>query len=213
MNAPTQAGHPRCRSRTRNSFVRSPISTVNGPATAGPSPSSTRPPAHSSPPCPTWARPRRRADRSGRARLARVAREPRRSAPPSCASGLTHDGGQDDLAHILTAEQGKPLAEARGEIASALRSSNGSPRRQARLRRGHPDAPGGQAHPRHQAADRRVGAHHALEFPERDDHAQGGARARRGMHRRAETGGTDAALGSPWPSSPSAPEFRRASSM
>jgi len=36
---------------------------------------------------------------------------------------------QDDLGLILTTEQGKPLAEAKGEIAYAPRSSNGSPRR------------------------------------------------------------------------------------
>ncbi len=38
----------------------------------------------------------------------------------------------DDLALILTTEQGKPLAEARGEVDdAALRTSSGSPRRRA----------------------------------------------------------------------------------
>ena len=37
---------------------------------------------------------------------------------------------QDDLALIMTTEQGKPLAEARGEIVYArLASSSGSPKR------------------------------------------------------------------------------------
>ena len=35
----------------------------------------------------------------------------------------------DDLALIMTAEQGKPLAEGKGEIAYAAASSNGSPRK------------------------------------------------------------------------------------
>jgi acyl-CoA reductase-like NAD-dependent aldehyde dehydrogenase len=38
---------------------------------------------------------------------------------------------QDDLGAIMTAEQGKPLAEAKGEIAYAQVSSNGSARKQS----------------------------------------------------------------------------------
>jgi len=36
---------------------------------------------------------------------------------------------QDDLARLMTAEQGKPLPEAQGEVATAPASSNGSPSR------------------------------------------------------------------------------------
>jgi acyl-CoA reductase-like NAD-dependent aldehyde dehydrogenase len=36
---------------------------------------------------------------------------------------------QEDLARIMTAEQGKPLAETRGEVAYGAASSSGSPRR------------------------------------------------------------------------------------
>ena len=39
---------------------------------------------------------------------------------------MTH---QEDLARIMTAEQGKPLAESRGEIASGRATWSGSPRR------------------------------------------------------------------------------------
>ena len=36
---------------------------------------------------------------------------------------------QDDLATLMTAEQGKPLAESRGEIAYAASFIDGSPRK------------------------------------------------------------------------------------
>ena len=36
---------------------------------------------------------------------------------------------QEDLARLMTAEQGKPLSESRGEIGYAASFSNGSPRR------------------------------------------------------------------------------------
>ena len=82
---------------------------------------------------------------------------------------------QDDLAVMMTMEQGKPLAEAKGEVvygASFIEwfAEEG----QAHLRRHHPAAPAGQAHRRGQAAGRRGGGHHALELPQRHDHPQGG---------------------------------------
>ena len=63
----------------------------------------------------------RRAIEAADARLARLARRrPPRSARTSCARWyelmLEH---QEDLAVLMTAEQGKPLAEAKGEIAYA----------------------------------------------------------------------------------------------
>ena len=80
---------------------------------------------------------------------------------------------QEDLARILTAEQGKPLAEARGEIAYG-----GELRRvvlgrgQAGVRRHHPPALQRQAHRLHQAARRRGGLHHPVELPQRHARAE-----------------------------------------
>ena len=62
----------------------------------------------------------------------------------------------DDLAAILTAEQGKPLAEAQGRD-RLRRGLHRVVRRggQARLRRHHPRPNSRPAHPRAEAADRR----------------------------------------------------------
>ena len=121
---------------------------------------------------------------------------------------------QEDLAIIMTAEQGKPLAESRGEIAYAASFIEWfAEEAQARLRRHDPRAPARQAHRRHQAAGRRVRGDHAVELPGGDDHAQGRAGARRGLH-----DGRQARLRrrpsrrSRWPSWPSAPACRRACS-
>ena len=121
---------------------------------------------------------------------------------------------QDDLATLMTAEQGKPLAEAKGEIAYAACFIEWFARgRQAPLRRRDPRPPAGQAHPGAAPAGRRGGGDHAVEFPGRDDRAQGrrrrwppaapscaSPRRRRPIRR------------SPWPSLPRAPACRRACS-
>ena len=99
----------------------------------------------------------------------------------------------DDLARILTAEQGKPLAEAKGEITiGAAYVEWFAEEAQAHLRRRHPDD--GQRPPprRRQGAGRRLRGDHAVEFPIVDDHAQGFARARSRLHRRHQAGGSDA---------------------
>ena len=86
-------------------------------------------------------------------------------------------------------------------------------RRQARLRAHHPDHRCLQALPHHQAADRRRRRDRALEFPDRHDHAQSGAGARRRMHHRGQAGGGDSALRAwPSPSSRSMPACRLACS-
>ena len=91
---------------------------------------------------------------------------------------------REDIALILTSEQGKPLAEARGEVdigaayvefyAEEARRVYGEtiPTQRAGC------APAGD-----QAADRRLRRDHAVEFPVRDDHPQGLAGARRRLHR------------------------------
>ena len=80
----------------------------------------------------------------------------------------------DDLALIMTAEQGKPLAESRGEIAYGASFIEWFAEEAKRVYGDTiPVARAGQAHRRHQAADRRVRRDHAVELPGRDDHAQG----------------------------------------
>ncbi len=103
---------------------------------------------------------------------------------------------QEDLAKLMTAEQGKPLAESRGEVlygASFIEwfAEEG----QARLRRHDSHRGAGQAAARPEGADRGLRGHHALELPERDDHAQGRTGPRRRLHGRRQAGRADAAVG------------------
>ena len=85
---------------------------------------------------------------------------------------------QEDLARLMTAEQGKPLAESRGEIAYGAVVHR-------ILRRGGASASTARRSPRladrkrilvHQAADRRRRGDHAVELSQCDDHPQGRAR-------------------------------------
>jgi succinate-semialdehyde dehydrogenase/glutarate-semialdehyde dehydrogenase len=77
---------------------------------------------------------------------------------------------------LITAECGKPLAEAKGEVGLRRLLRRMVRRgRQAHLWRNHSATGGRQAPDRHQAADRRLRRDHAVEFPARHDHAQGGA--------------------------------------
>ena len=89
---------------------------------------------------------------------------------------------QEDLARLMTTEQGKPLAESRGEVAYAASFLEWFGEEAKRV---YGDTIPGQqrrqAHRRHQAADRRRRLHHAVEFSAGDDHAQG----RPGDRRRA----------------------------
>ena len=74
----------------------------------------------------------RRAIEAADARLPGLARAARRRSARAILRRLVRpDAGerQDDLARLLTTEQGKPLAEAKGEIAYAASSSSGSPRK------------------------------------------------------------------------------------
>ena len=64
-----------------------------------------------------------------------------------------------------------------------------------RLWRDHPDPAARRAPACDQAADRRLRRHHAVEFPELDDHPKGLAGAGRGLHRGAEARQRDAAVG------------------
>jgi succinate-semialdehyde dehydrogenase/glutarate-semialdehyde dehydrogenase len=104
---------------------------------------------------------------------------------------------QDDLGPLMTAEQGKPLAEAKGEVAygaSFIEWFAEEAKRiygetiPATVRRTRAD--------RDQAADRRVRGDHAVELPDRDDHAQGRPGAGRRLPGGHQAGrSADAAVG------------------
>ena len=119
-----------------------------------------------------------------------------------------------DLAKLMTAEQGKPLAESKGEIAYAASFIEWfAEEGEARLWRRDPGPPGRQAHPRAAPAGRRRRRDHALEFPGRDDHAQG--RARRSPRAARSSASPRPRRPTPrsrWPSSRIARAFRQASS-
>ena len=101
----------------------------------------------------------------------------------------------DDLALLMTLEMGKPLAEARGEIAYAAEffrhfAERGRPDRRrlsdgARRRGALPGGP---------STRRPVSADHAVELPDGDGHPQAGAGHRRRMHQRDQAGPPDPAV-------------------
>ena len=95
----------------------------------------------------------------------------------------------DDLALILTTEQGKPLAEAKGEVTIGAAYVEWFAEEAKRdLRRRDPDHRQRSPPRGDQGAGRRVRRDHAVEFPVLDDHAQGVAGARGGLHRRDQAG-------------------------
>ena len=98
------------------------------------------------------ARHRRR-----RSRPARLGPAPGQGALGHPAQAQRPDAGQrDDLALIMTTEQGKPLAESKGEIAYAASFIEWfAEEAQARLWRHHSGAAGRPPHPGAQAAGRR----------------------------------------------------------
>ena len=90
---------------------------------------------------------------------------------------------QEDLAQLMTAEQGKPLAEARGEIAYGAAFIEWFAEEGKRAY--------GDVIPTHKPGSRIlvfkepigvVGGGHAVEFPQCDDHAQMRAGAGRRLH-------------------------------
>ena len=125
------------------------------------------------------------------------------SAPPRSAAQILRKwydlilANADDLALILTTEQGKPLAEAKGEVisnaayiewfAEEAKRIDGDiiPRRQSR-----PADHGAEA------ARGRVRGHHPVELSQWDDHAQGRPGAGGRLHHGAQARSADAAVGS-----------------
>ncbi len=103
---------------------------------------------------------------------------------------------QEDLAHIMTAEQGKPLAETRGEVAYGASFIEWFAEEGKRIYGDViPTNAAGPPHHRDEGADRRRRRDHAVEFPQRHDHAQMRARARRGLHLRHQARRRNAAVG------------------
>ena len=87
---------------------------------------------------------------------------------------------QEDLATLMTAEQGKPLAESRGEIVYGASFIEWFAEEAKRVYGDTiPTVASRQAASRAEAADRRGRRDHAVELPERDDHAQGRRRRSR----------------------------------
>lgn len=96
---------------------------------------------------------------------------------------------QEDLAQLMTAEQGKSLAEARGEVAYAASFITWFAEEAKRVDGAVLQAPQAFAAPGGgEAADRRVRGHHPVEFPGGDDHPQGGAGAGGGLRHHRQTG-------------------------
>ena len=97
-------------------------------------------------------------------------------------------GNQEDLARLMTLEQGKPLAESRGEVAYGASFIEWFAEEGKRTYGDTiPSHAARQAHRRHQGAHRRRRLHHAVELPDRDDHAQGRPGARRRLHDRSSS--------------------------
>ena len=103
---------------------------------------------------------------------------------------------EDELAHLLTTEQGKPLAESRLEVRYAASFYEWFGEEAKRVYGDTiPTYARRPADRRHEAADRRHRRDHAVELPGRDAHAQVGARARGRLHDGAEARRADAADG------------------
>ena len=102
----------------------------------------------------------------------------------------------EDLARLMTAEQGKPLAEARGEVAYGASFIDWFAEEGRRVYGDViPTATGRQAHPGAEAARGGLCRHHPLELPHRHDHPQGGRCTEGGVYSGGLAGGTDALLG------------------
>ena len=102
---------------------------------------------------------------------------------------------QEDLARIMTAEQGKPIAESRGEIAYAASFIEWFGEEAKRVYGDTiPAHLPGRRIGRDQGAGRRLRRHHALELPGGHDHPQGRPGAGRRLPDRDQARDADALL-------------------
>ena len=96
---------------------------------------------------------------------------------------------QEDLGRLISREQGKPLAEGRGEVAYAASYVEWFAEEATRANGDVIPAPVvGPAHVRAEGAGRRGRGDHAVELPGRDDRAQDRAGAGRRLHGRLQAG-------------------------
>ena len=143
-------GEPRCRSPTRR-----PATSSRGCRSSAKR--ETRAPSRRPPALPAWSKMLAK-DRS---KLIRALVRPDARARRRAGAAAHQRAGQ-----AAGRGQGRnPLCR---RLHRVLRRGG-----QARLRRDHPDLQGRCPHRRDQAAGRRGGGHHAVEFPRRHDHAQG----------------------------------------
>ena len=101
----------------------------------------------------------------------------------------------DDLALLMTLEMGKPVAEARGEIAYAAEFLRHFAGEATRISGGYQTAPAGGA--RFLIAKQPVGpspADHAVELPDGDGHPQVGPGDRGRVYLRGQAGTPDPAV-------------------
>ena len=123
---------------------------------------------------PTPAPPTRCARSTRPSGAARLGRRPapgaQRDPPPRLRPALER---QEELALLMTLEMGKPLAEARGEIAYAAEFFRWFSEEAVRIDGGYAVAPNGQGPlPRHAPAGRPVPPDHAVELPDGHGHPQ-----------------------------------------
>ncbi len=109
----------------------------------------------------------------------------------------------DDLALLMTLEMGKPLAEARGEVAYAAEFFRWFSEEAVRIEGGFAPSPDGRSrHPDHAPARRPLSARHPLELPARHGHPQDRPGRRRGLHHGPQARPADTRCARwPWPGS------------
>ena len=102
----------------------------------------------------------------------------------------------DDLGALMTAEQGKPLAEAKGEVVYAASFIEWFAEEAKRVYGDTIPSPWpDRATGCHQATDRGLCRHHPLEFSRGNDHAKGRASLAAGMHHGRQARGVNSLLG------------------
>jgi len=127
-------------------------------------------PAQSSGACLRWAQPKPGAPLKQRMRLACWRARTAKERGAICASGLTADGQSGRPCKADDAEQGKPLAESKGEVAYGASFVGGSPRKASGFMVTPFQRHQRQASRSHQGTHRCLRRDHPVELSHRDDH-------------------------------------------